>query len=399
MHARAFMLSCRARDAMRAATVERLLGTDWGEPPEVVIDGETAERAQDRQERTARRVVERLAGQDDVGLFLEDDLAFNRHLRHNLEQWPVLAGLDGGSHFFGSLYNPTVHERRRDPERDCFEAEPAAVYGSQAFVVAPATARFLLDRWDEVEGMQDIKMSRLAAQVCPVLYHVPSLVQHVGAESAWGGAYHTAPDFDADWRAVPADVRRLALERMGRVEGWLSEEEGAALVRAVAAAPRPGAIVAVGATWGRSTVVLGTAAEALSPGERVYAVDPHEGEVSTLDGGRDHYPPTLEAFRRAIAGAGLEDVVVSCRSRSYETPWEGPIGLLFVDGLHDYENVARDARHFLPWLADGGLVAFHDHGGHFPDVQAYVDELLSDPRFARIDGGGTVIVVRWTAPS
>jgi hypothetical protein len=56
--------------------------------------------------------------------------------------------------------------------------------------------------------MQDIKMSRLAAKIGkPIYYHSPSLVQHVGQASVWGGSFHQSADFDADWRklaSVPA---------------------------------------------------------------------------------------------------------------------------------------------------------------------------------------------------
>ena len=40
-------------------------------------------------------------------------------------------------------------------------------------------------------------MSRLAAKGgWAIYYYAPSLVQHVGRESTWGGGYHYAPDFD-----------------------------------------------------------------------------------------------------------------------------------------------------------------------------------------------------------
>jgi hypothetical protein len=50
-------------------------------------------------------------------------------------------------------------------------------------------------------GMQDIRMSRLAGRKCPLFYHTPSLVQHVGERSTWGGSFHWAQDFSPDWRA------------------------------------------------------------------------------------------------------------------------------------------------------------------------------------------------------
>jgi len=48
------------------------------------------------------------------------------------------------------------------------------------FVMSRKMAEHFVEHWWEVEGMQDIKMSRLAAQLAPIYYHQPSLVQHVG---------------------------------------------------------------------------------------------------------------------------------------------------------------------------------------------------------------------------
>ncbi len=166
------------------------------------MDQADCERRQQRQERTARRLLERACDRaHDFILFLEDDLEFNRHLRHNLERWQPLIETTAHGHFFGSLYNPTILERQRRSESAYFIAEPEAVYGSQAFVLSVATARHIVRHWEEVPGMQDIKMSRLAARVGPIYYHLPSLVQHVGVASVWGGHYHWANDFSADWKA------------------------------------------------------------------------------------------------------------------------------------------------------------------------------------------------------
>jgi hypothetical protein len=196
------MLSCPPREDVRRETLAGLRATDWGEAPTVEIDRSSFERPQDRQAYTSLCLLRRaIDDQAEVFLFLEDDLAFNRHLRHNLSHWHPLASLESGAHFFGSLYNPNIYEIERDQERSFFIAHPEAVYGSQAFILSLATATYIVARWDEVAGMQDIKMSRLAAQVCPIYYHTPSLVQHVGQASMWGGPYHWAPDFDAYWRA------------------------------------------------------------------------------------------------------------------------------------------------------------------------------------------------------
>jgi hypothetical protein len=197
----AYLMSCKERSATRRSTIERLAATDWQEAVETVLDERRYERRQDRQEHTALRVLEAASTRAaDFLLFLEDDLDFNRHLRHNLEHWAPLRQAGDGP-FFASLYNPNVHECWRDAGRAFFVADPAAVYGSQAFLLSVVTARYVVDHWTEVIGMQDIKMSRLAARRSLIYYHSPSLVQHVGRQSTWGGHYHWATDFSANWRA------------------------------------------------------------------------------------------------------------------------------------------------------------------------------------------------------
>ena len=68
---------------------------------------------------------------------------------------------------------------------------------TQAFSI-----QYLVDHWNEVEGMQDLKMSRLAGRLGrPLLYHSPSLVEHVGTENVWGGVFHKTADIDRFWKA------------------------------------------------------------------------------------------------------------------------------------------------------------------------------------------------------
>jgi hypothetical protein len=198
----AYMVSCLAREAVRAATLERLAATDWPGDVVVVIDEVQAERAQERQERTARRLLETAAADGAAFvLFLEDDLDFNVNLHHNLTRWSPLLSAGPDGHLLGSLYDPGVAAVSWDRDRAFSVAHPELVYGSQAFLLSRATVLQVLEGWDSVEGMQDIKISRLAAGAGPIHYHRPSLVQHVDAPSTWGGPRHWARDFSSSWRA------------------------------------------------------------------------------------------------------------------------------------------------------------------------------------------------------
>jgi predicted O-methyltransferase YrrM len=188
------------------------------------------------------------------------------------------------------------------------------------------------------------------------------------------------------------------LERMRRIEGWLSDAEGDLLLAAVAQAvveiSSPAAVVEVGSYCGRSTLVLGSVVRAIAPHLRVYAIDPHEGEVGAADRGLARTAPTLQRFERTIAEAGLAEVVEAVRQRSYETAWDKPISFLLVDGLHDYGNVSRDFRHFEPWLLDGAYVAFHDYADYWPGVKAFVNELLGGGCYERVALAASLVVVR-----
>jgi hypothetical protein len=198
----AYVLSCEARDAVRAETLARLAATNWPGQAVVVLDRTDAVRAQERQERTARRLLEQAAADGtDFVLFLEDDLEFNAYLHHNLSRWSPLRSAGAERHLMASLYNPGVAALEWDRERAFSVAQPELVYGSQAFLLSRATVASVLDGWDTVPGMQDIKISRIAARHGPIHYHRPSLVQHVDAASTWGGPHHWARDYSAWWRA------------------------------------------------------------------------------------------------------------------------------------------------------------------------------------------------------
>src|SRR5262249_38002346 len=104
--------------------------------------------------------------------------------------------------------------------------------------------------------------------------------------------------------------------------------------------------------------------------------------------------PVLGKPQADVGAAGLGDVVEVVRAAAPQVPWQEPIALLVIDGLHDYASVAADFRHFEPWLAEGGYVAFHDYAGYFPGVVAFVDELLTEGRYRKVQAAATRVVLR-----
>ena len=184
------------------------------------------------------------------------------------------------------------------------------------------------------------------------------------------------------------------------IEGWFSDEEAdllaAAVAEAVRTTPAPHHVVEVGSYCGRSTVVIGRVLQILGgSGAAVHAVDPHEGLVGAMGEAVWSGEPTLDRFTRAIRDAGLEGLVRPVVRRFQDVVWtEGPIGLLFVDGLHDYASVMGDMTHLDIHLPPGALLACHDYGNGHPGVDRAVDQLTGFGCFELIDVAGALVVLR-----
>jgi len=215
----AVMISCEQRNELRQQTLQNLARTDWGSAPLVQMDDGHGNRPVQRQLRSTRLVLKAaLERNPDYILFLEDDLLFNRHLRHNLFNWsPVKAGMVT----VASIYNPKLPDLACDVTHNVRVVHPDSVFGSQALLISNRTAKYVLQNWNQGGAGQDLKMARLAGRLKkPIFYHAPSLVQHVGFQSAWGGHFHQAQDFDPEWKATPEKARVFQNTRL-RAEGGI----------------------------------------------------------------------------------------------------------------------------------------------------------------------------------
>ncbi len=198
---RACMISCAKRAAVREKTLRALGETDWaGGAVHVQIDAGEFEDPIRRIDQTAFRALrESLNWEVDYVLFLEDDLGFNRNLFHNIQAWaPVKLRRVA----LASLFNPEIAQLACDWRNHLFIADPRRVCGCQAFLISISTVKYFLKHWSEIDAPPDLKMPALCARLQkPVYYHVPSLVQHVGTKSVWGGPFTDAVDFDGGWKA------------------------------------------------------------------------------------------------------------------------------------------------------------------------------------------------------
>lgn len=188
------------------------------------------------------------------------------------------------------------------------------------------------------------------------------------------------------------------LNRIRKVEGWLNDREGDLLINTAMAVckemPAQAAIVEIGSYHGKSTILLGNIVRSFSPGRRIYAIDPHDGQLGAADQGLQSYPPSFEKFTTNIRNEGLTEMIKIIRARPVNVALEEPIALLFIDGLHDYQNVAADFRRFSPRLLAGGYVVFHDYAEYYPGVQRFVHELLTEGGYSMVHLMESLIVLR-----
>jgi tetratricopeptide (TPR) repeat protein/GT2 family glycosyltransferase len=161
------------------------------------------------------------------------------------------------------------------------------------------------------------------------------------------------------------------------IEGWLTDAEADLLIavtrRAASRVPTgtSAALVEIGSYCGKSTVVLGSTLKALGrPELKLYAIDPHR------DYHFGRHADTLDILVDNVRRAGVEPHVTVIRACSTAVVSPEPIAVLFIDGLHDYEHVLADFRHFAPHLLPEGFVAFHDYFEWCPGVRRSVNELL-----------------------
>jgi predicted O-methyltransferase YrrM len=173
-------------------------------------------------------------------------------------------------------------------------------------------------------------------------------------------------------------------------------DEGDALYAAALSAAEacPGLpFVEVGSYCGRSTIWLGAAARARET--VLFAVDHHRGSEENQAGWEWHDPTlvdpatglmdSLPRFRRTIADAGLEDVVVAVVGSSpvVAAHWSTPCALVFIDGGHGVEPARADYHGWAPHVAAGGSLAIHDvfpdpaDGGRPPYAEIYLPALAS----------------------
>ena len=178
-----------------------------------------------------------------------------------------------------------------------------------------------------------------------------------------------------DTALPPAAARLFALAE--QVTGFMPADEGRALYDAAVTYLGDGVGVEIGTYCGKSTVMLGAAAQ--QTGGVLYTVDHHHGSEEHQPGWEYHDTTmvddvtglfdTLPTLRHTLDAAGLDDNVVAVVGKSslVARSWRTPLQLLFIDGGHTDAAAQQDFDGWARWVAVGGTLVIHDV---FPDPNA-----------------------------
>jgi len=253
---------------------------------------------------------------------------------------------------------------------------------------------------------------------------LPTLAPHVGLSR--GRSNHDLTDrYEALRERVAAPPELPGLERASEprpgpnptlVAGFLRaamdipgesyEPKLLALIEVARRAPQ-GDIVEVGCLFGRTAALLAMLADHFDLG-RVLCVDPwslvsteqgnaqlqasslgfdwdsfrriFEVNVAPFARGRLNYihAPSIEGFARYATGAPATTEAFG------ETHYEGRIGLLHIDGNHDYAYAAEDVRSWTPCVRDGGWIVIDDYDWDWGDGPRRVGDAFLASNAARI---------------
>ncbi|MDT5115040.1 MAG: 1-O-methyltransferase [Mycobacterium sp.] len=159
-----------------------------------------------------------------------------------------------------------------------------------------------------------------------------------------------------------------------QVQGFMPGDEGRALYDAALRYLNSGVGVEVGTYCGKSTLLLGAAAQQTDG--VLYTLDHHHGSEEHQAGWEYHDASlvdevtglfdTLPTFRRALDAAGLDDHVVAIVGKSpiVARGWRSPLQFLFIDGGHSEAAATEDFNGWAKWVNIGGALVIHDV---FPD--------------------------------
>ncbi len=220
------------------------------------------------------------------------------------------------------------------------------------------------------------------------------------AVGTWLGYRREQRRYREFFHRLGADSDNEWIRKSATVGGWLFPGEHEFLWRVAMESP-PGDVIEVGTWMGKSACILAGTCLTRGDGSVVYCVDPFDLRGTEwqmafsrrLIGGR---PSTFDAFVRNAQRLGFYEAVitVAAPSEAFLGRVRAPLRLAFLDGSHEYDQVALETSLVGPWLVEGGCLAFHDATPDFPGVERFVAGLEASAEWEALPRTGSIAAFR-----
>ena len=125
--------------------------------------------------------------------------------------------------------------------------------------------------------------------------------------------------------------------------------------------PDGGTIMDVGIGGAASACAMGLASK---DDVRIYSVGPEIREVTMS------YVFKCKMQGKIFLVPGTSDEVFE--------RWNKELDMIFIDGMHHYDEVKRDGVNGLKWLRSGGILSFHDYDLYRNTIGTAIDELVEE---------------------
>jgi len=181
-----------------------------------------------------------------------------------------------------------------------------------------------------------------------------------------------------------------------KVEGYLLDIEGIVLY-AYSLLDLPGEIIEIGSFKGKSTSFLAMGIRDSKKKSKVFAIDPHKGSKEHQIGGKyETLTDTYKEMTNNLGMLGLSDFVEIIKDTSMNVvqKWNKPVGLIFIDGSHEYDDVRNDLRYWMKFVPKGGVICIHD-SLKWEGPKAVCEEfLIGNPKFSIFRVGSMLVAFR-----
>lgn len=178
---------------------------------------------------------------------------------------------------------------------------------------------------------------------------------------------------------VPGSVVERA-ERDG--SGMMDNGELLCLAGVALAFPWPpeALVVEIGSYAGTTAAFVAETLVEAGHDTPVLSIDPFE----RVSGSRLNPRGRYRRYMKTMRSRGLQDRCHALVGYSHDvaTAVRDRIGVLIIDGNHEFESVARDLALYAPKVLPGGFILLDDHTDTYPGVvRATAEFLASDTRF------------------